>query len=63
MEEMQGVLDVGEEDFGLDKVPKVGQGEKEYLNECRRAVEDVAKIAKSRLGALGVDGDVAFLEA
>lgn len=63
MQEMQEVLGVGNKTFGLEDIGKVKQGDEEYLTECRRAVEDVAKIAKSRLSALGVDGDVAFLEA
>lgn len=63
MEEMQEFLGVGDKEIDIDTIKKVGKGEKEYITECARAVEDVAKISKSRLSALGVDGEVAFLGA
>lgn len=63
MEEMQEFLKVGDRVFKLEEMEKVEQGSEEYVKECGRAVEDVAKIAKARLSVLGVDGDVTFFEA
>jgi hypothetical protein len=38
----------------LDTVQPVEKTSEEWLSELKRAVEDVGKIAKSRLGSLGV---------
>jgi 2-oxo-4-hydroxy-4-carboxy--5-ureidoimidazoline (OHCU) decarboxylase len=57
-EEMEGVLgwehSLGPDQPSLDTVQPVEKTSEEWLSELKRAVEDVGKIAKSRLGSLGV---------
>lgn len=57
MEEMEEALGVGKEDIDLEAIDREEVGGELWQRELERAVEDVGKIAKSRLRALGVDGD------
>ncbi|RXW23035.1 hypothetical protein EST38_g2806 [Candolleomyces aberdarensis] len=57
-EEMEGVLgwehSLGPDQPSLDTVQPVEKSNEAWLSELKRAVGDVGKIAKSRLGSLGV---------
>ncbi|KAI0313093.1 Oxo-4-hydroxy-4-carboxy-5-ureidoimidazoline decarboxylase [Amylostereum chailletii] len=56
MEEMEVALGVDKNEVEPSAIGAVERGGKEWVAEVRRAVEDVGRIAKSRLGSLGVDG-------
>ncbi|KAJ3515396.1 hypothetical protein NMY22_g14465 [Coprinellus aureogranulatus] len=57
-EEMEDVLGIGHSldpsQPAVESVRPIEQGSEEWLRELKRAVLDVGRIAKSRLGALGV---------
>jgi len=55
MEEKLGIVGDGWEKGDSKKVHPLGS--EEWVSEVRRALEDIGKIAKSRLVALKVDGD------
>lgn len=58
-EEMESVLGiehgVESDQPTIDAIQPIEQGSEEWLRELNRAIVDVGKIAKSRLGALGVE--------
>jgi|SRR5229473_3479749 len=57
MEEMEEKLGIGDVWEKGDSKEVHGLGSEEWVSEVRRALEDIGKIAKSRLVALKVDGD------
>ncbi|KAI0058949.1 hypothetical protein BV25DRAFT_1174456 [Artomyces pyxidatus] len=61
MVEMEDALGVGKGEVKAGDLGKVDVGGIQWRNEAERAVLDVGRIAKSRLKALGVDGDAAYV--
>jgi 2-oxo-4-hydroxy-4-carboxy--5-ureidoimidazoline (OHCU) decarboxylase len=57
MEEMEGKLGVWKGAVELVALEAVPIGSAEWEAEVRRAVEDVGRIAKARLAAMGLDGE------